>query len=115
MRKLPKEVEAACYNRIRLALLRSGEPLRIVLAQHRGLEVTIDHDVWLCVDRLMEGTPVLAWRAFQLHARDNLHQPIRCEIHLYHHCAGLIMGTALDDLCATVQRRFAQGRAIGER
>ncbi len=114
LRKLPRQLEAACYNRIRLALLRSGEPLRITLAQHRGLEVIIAHDAWLCVDSLMEDMPVLAWRAFQRHARDNLHQPIRCEIHLYHHCAGLIMGTAFDDLCTVAQRRFAHNRTIGE-
>jgi len=40
----------------------------------------------------------LAWRKFQTSSRLNLHLPISCELWLYHSCAGLIMGSALDDL-----------------
>lgn len=109
LRIFPKQIEAACYNRVRLALLRLGNPLRIALVQHRGLEVILDDDIWLCVDSLADEQPVLAWREFQVHARDNLHQPIACELWLYHNCAGLIMGAALDDLQHRVEQRLAPG------
>lgn len=109
LRIFPKQIEAACYNRVRLALLRLGNPLRIALVQHRGLEVILDDDIWLCVDSLADEQPVLAWREFQVHARDNLHQPIACELWLYHNCAGLIMGAALDDLQHRAEQLLAPG------
>ena len=98
MRIFPKQVEAACYNRGRLAILRLGSPLRITLSSHRGLEVLLDNNMWLCVDSFKDDQPVLAWREFKTFARDDLHQPIACELWLYHSCAGLVMGSALDDL-----------------
>ncbi len=97
-RVLPKKIEATCYNRGRLALLRYGSPLRVTLSQHRGLEIILNSEVWLCVDSLANDQPVLAWREFNIHARDNLYKPVTCKLFLYHNCAGLIMGSALDDL-----------------
>lgn len=97
-RIFPKKIEAACYNRGRLALLRLGYPPRVALQKHRGLEVILDSNEWLCVDSNAEDQPILAWRDFKIHGRDNLYQPIACELWLYHSCAGLIMGSALDDL-----------------
>ncbi|MBY0498399.1 MAG: hypothetical protein K2P74_02120 [Nitrosomonas sp.] len=97
-RIFPKKIDAVCYNRGRLALLRLGHPLRVTLRQHRGLEVILDNAEWLCVDSNDEDRPILAWREFKIHARSNLHRPVGCELWLYHSCAGLIMGSALDDL-----------------
>ena len=97
-RIFPKQIEAACYNRVRLALLRLENPLRIALAQHRGLEVILYDDRWLCIDSFAEDQLVMTWCDFQIHARDNLYEPIACELWLYHHCAGMIMGSALNDL-----------------
>jgi len=47
---------------------------------------------------------VLAWRDFHALARNNLHQPISCELWFYHNCAGLIMGAALDDLQLAIKQ-----------
>ena len=63
-RIFPKMIEAVCYNRGRLALLRLGYPLRITLHQHRGLEVILDKAMWLCVDSNKDDQPILAWREF---------------------------------------------------
>jgi len=98
LRIFPKKIEAACYNRGRLALLRYGSPLRVTLSLHRGLEVILNNEVWLCVDSLANDQPILAWREFKIHARDNLYKPVSCKLCLYHNCAGLIMGSVLDDL-----------------
>ena len=94
-RIFPKTIEATCYNRGRLALLRIGYPLRVTLQQHRGLEVILSNTAWLCVDSNADDQPILAWREFQIHGRLNLYQPVSCELWLYHSCAGLIMGSAL--------------------
>ncbi|PSJ16614.1 hypothetical protein [Nitrosomonas supralitoralis] len=102
-RIFPKQIDAVCYNRGRLALLRLEHPLRVTLQQHRGLEVILDTTEWLCVDSNDEDRPVLAWREFKTHGRNNLHQPVACELWLYHSCAGLIMGSALDDLSTALE------------
>ena len=79
-RVFPKTIEAACYNRVRLALLRLGFPLRVALQQHRGLEVILDSAMWLCVDSNTEDQPILAWREFQTCERRGLHLPVSCEL-----------------------------------
>jgi hypothetical protein len=98
LRIFPKQITATCYNQGRLALLRVGSPLRVALLQHRGLEVILDKTMWLCVDTNAEDLPVMAWREFKIRGRSNLHRPVACELWLYHSCAGLVMGSALDDL-----------------
>jgi len=98
LRSLPKTIEAACYNRVRLSLARHGRPLRVALSGHRGLEVILDDRFWLCVDSLQNDQPVLAWHEFETAGRNALHAPVHCQLCLYHVCAGLVMGSVLDDL-----------------
>jgi hypothetical protein len=98
LRVMPKQIPAACYNRARLALIRIGKPLRIGLTRHRGLEMVLDDAAWTCVDSLAEDQLILAWRAFAGGGRGSLTEPVACELFLYHHCAGLVMGSALTDL-----------------
>jgi hypothetical protein len=105
LRTMPKSIEASIYNHVRLALRRLGRPLRIPLPAHRGLEIIMDDHVWLCVDANADDQPVMAWLAFASRHRDNLHESVTCTLELYHHCAGLVMGSALHSL----------GEALGER
>lgn len=97
LRVFPKIIEAPDFNRIRLILGHSTKPLRLSLPNHRGLEVILDDDAWLVVDTLKGDEPVLAWTAFK-RPHTALHEPVHCEVRLYHMHAGLIMGTALDAL-----------------
>lgn len=98
LRVLPKEIPAACYNRARLALIRLGKPLRIDLVRHRGLEIVLHDEAWICVDSFAEDQLIMVWREFKSAGRDDLTGPVACELSLYHHCAGLVMGSALGDL-----------------
>lgn len=107
LRTMPKQVPATCYNRVRLALLRIGKPLRIALTRHRGLEIVLADDTWRCVDSLAGDQLILAWHRFASVGRDNLVEPVACELVLYHHCAGLVMGTALNDLEQAVEALLA--------
>lgn len=106
LRIFPKKIDAFCYNRGRLALLRLGCPLRIALRQHHGLEIILNNTMWLCVDSTAEDQPVMAWREFKIRGRSNLHQPIACELWIYHSCAGLIMGSALTDLEKVLEKMW---------
>jgi hypothetical protein len=59
LRIFSKKIEAACYNRGRLALLRLGDPLRVPLPLHRGLVVILNSAIWLCVDSFADNQPVV--------------------------------------------------------
>jgi hypothetical protein len=107
LRVMPKRVEARCFNDARVALHRIGNPLRLALPDHRGLEVIIADDAWLCVDALQEDIPILAWCHFASTARDGLHEPVACELRLYHMHAGLIMGSAVDSLTEVLDALLA--------
>ena len=95
---MPKVIEATTFNLARLALLRIADPLRVSLTDHRCLDVILSPQQWLCVDACSEDQPILAWREFDMQHRDALHQPINCQLYLYHTHAGLIMGSARDGL-----------------
>ena len=105
LRTMPKSIEASVYNHVRLALRRLGAPLRVEVPGHRGLEIILDDHIWLCVDSNVGDQPVMAWLEFNAHQRSNLHEPISCNLELYHSCAGLVMGSTLDSLDeALIQR-----------
>ena len=98
LRTMPKTIEAPIYNHVRLALRRLGTPLRVAVPGHRGLEIILENHLWLCVDANADDQPVMAWLAFEVHHRDNLQEPVRCSLELYHRFAGLVMGSVLDSL-----------------
>jgi hypothetical protein len=106
LRTFPKRIEAACYNHARLALNRWGEPLRLALPRHRGLDAILVRDRWLCVEA-GDDIPMLAWCGFCARGRSSLHTPVECRLELYHIRAGLIMGTALDALNEGLRARLA--------
>ncbi|HKJ07931.1 MAG TPA: hypothetical protein VKA76_02485 [Gammaproteobacteria bacterium] len=104
IRVLPKTLDAHCYNRARLALLRLGTPLRVALPGLRGLQVILERDCWLCVDSHVGDRPILAWTDFLSREPDTLHSPVSCALHLYDHRAGLVMGFALEALEQRLER-----------
>lgn len=108
LRVLPKTIGAADFNRVRLALRRLGRPLRVTLGTHRGLEVILDNQAWLCVDTLHHDQLILAWRSFDTAERYGLHEDVPCELCLYHSHAGLIMGSALEQLGQSLEQRLAE-------
>lgn len=108
LRVMPKTIDAACYNQVRLALRRLGKPLRVELPEHRGLEIILENDAWLCVDSARNDQPIMAWLAFDTRKHNTaLHEPVPCELRLYHMHAGLIMGSALDALEKSLVMKLA--------
>lgn len=107
LRIMPKEIPAACYNRARLAMIRLGKPLRIGLTRHRGLVVVLSDTAWYCLDSFAEDQLIMVWREFASAGRDDLTEPVACELLLYHHCAGLVMGSALGDLEQAIEALLA--------
>lgn len=94
MRTLHKTIHARDYNRVRLALLRLGCPLRVTLPGLAHIDMLLDRDEWLCVDRGHGRQPLLAWTDFRAVDRAALHTPIRCTVEFYHCRAGVLLGAA---------------------
>ena len=107
LRSMTKQVEATCYNQVQLALHRLHRPLRLELPGYAGLEMRLEQEDWLCVDVVQGDLPVLRWHSFDVHNRQNLHEPIVCRLDLYHVQAGLVMGTVLDVLEAQLKQLLA--------
>ena len=101
-------VEAEHYNRVRLALSRLQSPLRLCLPSLRGLDILLDDEAWVCVDRTMEDLPVVAWTDFENTTRAGLHQPVRCQLRLFHAHAGMILNTVFADVEAILTERLAE-------
>ena len=108
LRSMPKNIEAACYNHVRLAMHRLGKPLRVELPDHRGLDVILDNDCWLCVDRMQGDQLIMMWCEFDTRKHNSaLFEDVPCVLHLYHTHAGLIMGSALDALDQSLTEKLA--------
>jgi hypothetical protein len=100
-------VEARHYNRIRLALQRLPDPIRLKLIGIPHLDIVIDNDSWVCVDTSLNDLPVIAWTDFDTTTRQGLHQPIQCKLHYFHYKAGLLVLRALNITEALLAERLA--------
>lgn len=111
MRIVPGRIEAADFNRIRLAVLRHSGPLQLALPDLPCLLTVLDETAWICIDECQGAAPMLAWTNFQT-ARDALHQAVTCDIRFYHYDAGMMTTKVLDALvnAAAGQQRVALRR-----
>jgi hypothetical protein len=57
LRVMHKTIEAACYNHVRLALLRLGKPICLTVPGHRGLEIILYDQPRACVDSINDDQP----------------------------------------------------------
>jgi hypothetical protein len=108
-------IDAQLYNRIRLGLLRTALPLRLPLTGLRGMDIMLDHNTWICIDRTFYDLPVLAWSDFQPGDRRSLQDPVRCQLHYYHVHADFIVDTVLRAVATALRARAARSVRMGER
>jgi hypothetical protein len=106
LRTLPKTIEAVRYNRVRLALLRLGSPLRVELPRLQ-LDMLLERQAWIAFCLWQQNFPMLAWTEFDARQRAGLHEPVHCCLRLYHVHAGLLMGVALDAMDVRLAERLA--------
>lgn len=106
----PTWIDGSIYNQARLALIRLDDPLRIKLPGLRGMDILMDGQAWVCVDRSLYDLPVLAWTDFAPRDRNTLHTPVECLLHFYHIHADLIGDTILEALHRELTSRLRQFR-----
>ena len=91
----PTKVEAPLYNLARRALARFGSELRFSLRGLKTLELIVQADSWVIVDRALNDLPVAAWTEFEDLGERGLHEPVICELRYYHSHAGLVIKKSL--------------------
>lgn len=87
-------VAARYFNRVRLALRRLENPIRLAIPGLRSLDMILGDDYWLCVDRSMNDLPVVAWTDFRS-GRDHLQAPVTCKVRYFHAYAAAVMKRCL--------------------
>ncbi len=89
-------LDATHYNHVHVALNRLGESLRLELPGLKTLDLILQRDAWIVVDRAFNDIPVVAWTDFDIERRASLHMPVHCHIRLYHASAGIILKRVLE-------------------
>jgi len=84
-------VEAIHYNLVQVALKRLGSPLRFALPKQRSLDLHLEKDAWIVVDKSLNDIPVMAWVDFDTSTRTSLHEVIPCTLKIYHSHAGILI------------------------
>ena len=107
-------VPAAKYNLVVRAIKRLGEPLYIPLTGLRGLELIIDHETWVVVDRDLNEIPILAWTEFQVEDRSSIHEPVSCSLKLYHAHAQIILSQVQEYMSRELENRIAELKSADE-
>jgi hypothetical protein len=89
-------VDANYYNHVLFALKRLGEEVRLEIPKLKHLDLILQKDAWIIVDRALNDYPIAAWTRFQVTQRNNLHEPVQCDLNLYHANADLILDRTLE-------------------
>lgn len=83
IRSIPYALDAALYNRARLALLRISNPLELEL-ERLGIDLVLENTCWVGYHCQQISLPLIAWEGFDS-SRSALDAPVACTVHLYHH------------------------------
>lgn len=92
----PGQVEAHYFNVAQTALKRLGKQWRCRIPSLNHLDLILQDDAWIVVDRVLNDMPVAAWTDFHTGGRDNLHEPVSCEVRIYHFAARVVLQPTLD-------------------
>ena len=92
----PTEVNATHFNHVQRAINKLGDSIRLSIPRMKHLDLILEKQAWIIVDRVLNDVPIAAWTDFQTANRDNIHQPIRCTQKLYHAHAHLILDRSLE-------------------
>jgi len=91
-------LNAVFYNHVQVALNRLGSNLRMPIPGLRTLELILQRDAWIVVDRALNDLPVAAWSHFHRADSAALHVPVACRLRLYHASAEIILQRVLEQM-----------------
>jgi len=105
LRIFPQKMEASLYNTIRLGILRIANPLVLTLEKQPNIKCYLNNQRWIFVDTILHEFPLVVWRDFELKNR-GIHEPVICNVYVYHMMAGRLMGTGLYAIEEYIQARL---------
>lgn len=89
-------MSAEHYNSVQLALKRIAHTIRLEIPKLRTLDLILEKEAWIVVDRSINDFPIIAWTNFDVSNRNNLNQPIACDILMYHQHAPIIVEKVME-------------------
>jgi hypothetical protein len=102
------QLDAGHFNHVQVALKKLGDSIRFPIPKLKHLDLILEKEAWIIVDHVLNDIPVAAWTDFQAEHRDNLHQPIKCRLQLYHANADLILARTLDAMELLLGEQLAE-------
>jgi len=90
------QVDALYYNHVQTALKSQGNQIRLAIPKLKHLDLILQKDAWIIVDRVLNDVPIAAWTNFEIDNRDSLHEPIQCEIRYFHYAATMVLNRTLE-------------------
>ena len=107
----PSAVDAAQFHTVYRALKRSPPAIRLELPGLKTLDLILQPEAWIVVDRAFNDLPVAAWTGFRAGERDGLHEPVPCELRYFHGYAGMIIKRVLETMDAELNAALLEGDA----
>ena len=102
------KVEADYYNEVQTALKKLGPQIRFNIPKLKHLDLILQKDAWIVVDRALSDFPVLAWTEFQTEGRESLLEPIKCEVRIFHFAASMILRRTLEAMDLMLGEQLAE-------
>jgi hypothetical protein len=101
-------IDALHYNTVQTGLRRLGEEIRLVIPKLKTLDLILQRDAWIVVDRAFGDVPVVAWTNFDTERRDSLHTPVHCQLRLFHANGGVIIKRVLEAMELLLGERLSE-------
>ena len=104
----PGKVDALYFNHVQTALKHLGDQIRLKIPKLKHLDLILQKDAWIIVDTVLNDIPVVAWMNFETEHRDNLHEPIQCEIRFFHFAASMVLNRTLEAMELMLGEQLAE-------
>lgn len=105
------KVDAERYNLIQLVLSRLGSPLRFSLLGLRHLDMVLEKESWICVDRGALDLPVAAWHLFKKESHLNLQSTVLCELRHYQANTDILLPYVWMSMESILKEYLSNGRS----
>ena len=100
------QVASTYFNLVMIALKRLNKSIRFELPKLRSLDMILEEDAWVVIDRSLNDIPVIAWVDFSVSHRSNLHEPIACQRRSYHAHALIIIDKVMEAMQLTLKEKL---------
>jgi len=103
-------IEATRFNQVQIALKRLGEEIRLMIPGLKRVDMILQKDAWIVVDRSFDDLPIAAWVEFAILDRSALHTPVICRLKHYHANAGILTRRVLDPIGQLLDCRLKKSK-----